>query len=208
MLTHARAEDGFTLVEMLVTLAILMTLVSAFALVFQTTITRSATLTEHATLEAEGRATVDTIANELRQAACYDSSTPPVVAASGSSLTFYTPDRATPYHLREVQYTLTNGTLYEQQVFSTNTAGPPWTMPAIGSAASIKKVGSVTNSVVFDFADVTGADLSVNGAAVTSANLDNIAYVTIEVDLQPKASHNAQPVHVQETVTIRSAGAC
>jgi hypothetical protein len=66
----------------------------------------------------------------------------------------------------------------------------------------------VSNSIVFDFADVTGADLSVNGAAVSGANLDNIAYVTIQVDLLPKASHGVQPVHVQETVTVRSAGAC
>ncbi|HEY0417259.1 MAG TPA: prepilin-type N-terminal cleavage/methylation domain-containing protein [Gaiellaceae bacterium] len=208
MLTHARGEGGFTLIEMLVTLSILMIVVSAFAMVFQTTITRSATLTEHATLEAEGRSVVDTIANELRQAACYDSTTPPVVAGSGSSVTFYTPDRATPYHLREVKYTLASGTLSEQQVLSTNTTGPPWTLPVIGTAASITKVGSVSNSIVFDFADVTGADLSVNGAAVSGANLDNIAYVTIQVDLLPKASHGVQPVHVQETVTVRSAGAC
>jgi prepilin-type N-terminal cleavage/methylation domain-containing protein len=205
-----RDEGGFTLVEMLVTLIVLSILVTAFSLVFQTAITRSATLTEHATLESEGRALIDTVANELRQSSC-NATTPPVVSASGTTLTFYTPDRATPYHLREVSYTLSGGKLSEQQVASTNTGDATttsWTMPALSSGANVTKVGSVTTTYPFDFADVSSNDLSVNGAAVASGNLDDIAYVTLQLDLQPKGSHNVQPVHVQTTVTLRTLGSC
>jgi prepilin-type N-terminal cleavage/methylation domain-containing protein len=196
----ARAEGGFTLIEMLVTLTVLSVIVSAFALVFQTTLTRSATLTEHSALESEGRATIDTIAAELRQAAC-NGTTAPVVAASGTTLTFYTPDRATPWHLREVSYTVSGGTLSEQQATSTNTNGPPWTMPAL--SASVDRVGSITNANPFDFEDASGNDLSPGGAAVSAANLPNIAYATFTLVLQPKASHNVNQVFVQESVDLR-----
>jgi prepilin-type N-terminal cleavage/methylation domain-containing protein len=205
-----RDEGGFTLVEMLVTLVVLSILVTAFSLVFQTTITRSATLTEHATLESEGRALVDTIANELRQSAC-NNTTPPIVSASGTTLTFYTPDRATPYHLREVSYVLSGGKVTEQQVASTNTGDATttsWTMPALSSGTTVTKVASVSTQYPFDFSDVSGNDLSVNGAAVTAANLDDIAYVTLQLDLIPKNSHSVQPVHVQTTVTLRTLGSC
>lgn len=200
-----RDEGGFTLVEMLVTLVVLSILVTLFSLVFQTTITRSATLTEHASLESEGRATVDTIANELRQAGC-NGTTAPVVAASGSTLTFYTPDRDTPYHLREVSYSLSGTNLTEKQVTSTNAGGAPWTIPSIAAAPSQNKVRSVSNAIVFDFADSSGNDLSLNGAAVSAANLPNIEYATITLNLIPKASQNTGDVLVQAAVDLRESG--
>lgn len=200
MLTPARAQDGFTLIEVLVTLTVLTVVVAAFSAVFQTTITRSATLTEHAALESEGRAAVDQLVSELRQAAC-NGSTAPVVAASGTTLTFYTPDRATPYHLQELSYTVSGGWLSRQQAISTNTGGPPWTIPALSTA--VHKVGSISNAQVFDFEDASGNDLSPGGAAVTSTNLPNIAYATVTLVLQPKASHNVDQVFVQGSVDLR-----
>jgi prepilin-type N-terminal cleavage/methylation domain-containing protein len=200
VLTHARDQSGFTLVEMLVTLTVLTVVVAAFSTVFQTTVTRSATLTEHAALESEGRAVVDQIVSELRQAMCNDQ-TAPVVAASGTSVTFYTPDRATPYHLREVSYSLSGGTLSEQQATSTNTNGPPWTMPAL--SAAVDKVDSISNTPIFDFQDSSGADLSPGGAAVSAANLPNISYAEITLVLQPTASHNVDQVFVQSSVDLR-----
>jgi prepilin-type N-terminal cleavage/methylation domain-containing protein len=201
---RARDEGGFTLVEMLVTLTVLSVLVTAFSLVFQTTITRSATLTERAALESEGRATVDTLAADLRQATC-NGQTAPVVAANGTSVTFYTPDRQTPYHLREVSYTLAGGVLSEKQVTSTDNDGAPWVLPAIGSAASVTRVHNITNSPIFDFEDNNGVDLSPGGAAVTAANLPNIDSATVTLVLQPKASHSVNPVFVQEAVDLRQA---
>ena len=91
-----RDESGFTLIELLTVLSILVVVVTAFTLVLQTTLTRGSTITEHATLESEGRAVVDTMAAELRQAAC-NGTVNPIVTASHTQLTFYTPDRQTPF---------------------------------------------------------------------------------------------------------------
>ena len=128
-----RDESGFTLIELLTVLSILVIVVTAFTLVLQTTLTRGATITEHATLESEGRAVLDTMAAELRQAAC-NGTVSPIVTASHTQLTFYTPDRQTPYHMREVSYTLSGGALSEAQDTSSNdsTTGPPWTGLALG----------------------------------------------------------------------------
>lgn len=199
-----RDESGFTLVEMLVTLTVLSVLVTAFSLVFQTTITRSATLTERAALESEGRATVDTLASELRQATC-NGQVAPIVAANGTSVTFYTPDRKTPYHLREISYTLSGGVLSEKQVTSSDNDGPPWVIAAIGGAPSVTRVHNITNSPIFDFEDNNGVDLSPGGAAVTATNLPNVDSATVTLVLQPKASHNINPVFVQESVDVRQA---
>lgn len=210
-----RDESGFTLIELLTVLSILVVVVTAFTLVLQTTLTRGATITEHATLESEGRAVVDTMAAELRQAACNGTANP-IVTASHTQLTFYTPDRQTPYHMREVSYALSGGALTEAQDTSSNdsTTGPPWTGLALGSA--VQRVGSITNSVVFEYADlywqsVSGTTVTGNNddliptgqSSVSSANLDNIAYVTITLDLRPFNSTSSSPVVVESFVSLR-----
>ncbi len=210
-----RDESGFTLIELLTVMSILVVVVTAFTLVLQTTLTRGATITEHATLESEGRAVVDTIASELRQAAC-NGTAQPIVTASHTQLTFYTPDKQTPYHMREVSYALSSGALTEAQATSTNdsTTGPPWTIPALSTP--LTRVGSVTNSVVFEYADLTwqtvsgttvtgnNDDLIPNGqSSVSAANIPNISYITITLDLRPYNSPSAQPVVVESFVSLR-----
>jgi prepilin-type N-terminal cleavage/methylation domain-containing protein len=213
--TFRRDESGFSLIELLTVMSILVLVVTAFTLVLQTTLTRGATITEHSTLESEGRAVLDTMAAELRQAACNGSANP-IVTATHTQLTFYTPDHLTPYHMREVSYALSGGSLTESQATSTNdsTTGPPWTIPALGGA--VPRVGSVTNSVVFEYADLywqTSSGTTVTGnnddlissgqSSVSTANLDDIAYVTITLNMRPFNSASTQPVTVESFVSLR-----
>jgi type II secretory pathway component PulJ len=211
-----RDESGFTLIELLTLLSIMTVVVTAFTLVLQTTLTRGATITEHVTLESEGRAVLDTMAAELRQAVC-NGTTQPIITASHTQLTFYTPDRQTPYHMREVSYALSGGSLTEAQATSTNdsTTGPTSGWQGLTLGPAVTRLGSVKNSVVFEYADlywqtlsgttVTGNndDLIPSGSSVSAANLDNIAYVTITLDLQPLSSPSAQPVVVESFVSLR-----
>lgn len=211
----AREESGFSLVELLTIMSILTVVVTAFTLILQTTLTRGATITEHATLESEGRAVVDSMAAELRQAACNGTANP-IVTATHTQLTFYTPDRQTPYHMREVSYALSGGALTEAQDTSTNdsTTGPPWTGLTLGPA--VQRIGSVANNVVFEYADLywqTASGTTVTGnnddlipsgqSSVPSGSLDDIAYVTITLNLTPFNSYGAQPVTVESFVSLR-----
>ncbi|HZP73486.1 MAG TPA: prepilin-type N-terminal cleavage/methylation domain-containing protein [Gaiellaceae bacterium] len=216
----AREESGFTLIELLTVLSILVVVVTAFTLVLQTTLTRGATITEHATLESEARPVLDTMAAELRQAAC-NGTIQPIVTASHTQLTFYTPDKQIPYHMREVSYALSGGALTEAQATSTNTSStytPATGWQGLTLGSPVQRVGSVTNSTVFQYEDLywqvlnpaTEAitsnpdDLIPSGqSSVSSANLDNIAYVTITLDLRPYNSISAEPVVVESTVSLR-----
>lgn len=211
----AREESGFTLIELMVIMSILTVVVTAFTETMATTLTRGAAIAEHASLESEGRAVVDVMAAELRQAAC-NGTVSPIVTATHTQLTFYTPDRQMPYHMREVSYALSGGALTEAQVTSTNdsTTGPPWS--GLTLPTPIQRVGSVSNSVVFEYADLywqTASGTTVTGnnddlipsgqSAVSSGNLDNIAYVTITLNLKPINSRGAQPVTVESFVSLR-----
>ena len=64
------SEDGFTLIEMIVVMAILTIIVAAFVELLSLTITRSARTEEQATLQTEARAGIDALTSELRQSMC------------------------------------------------------------------------------------------------------------------------------------------
>lgn len=163
-----RHEGGFTLVELLVSMSILVIGVTvAWSALMTTTVKTAGRAQELATLQTEVRSTVDRLAADLRQAACNDT-VPPVTTATGTQLTFYSPDRASPYHLRQVAYQLSGGELDRAFATSTNTNGPPWTIPALGSWA--KQVGSIVNSTVFTYEDANGNPTS-NPASVASVNV-------------------------------------
>ena len=174
--THPSSEAGFTLVEMISAMAILTILVAAFVQLLSLTITRSGRTQEQSTLQTEVRAGVDALASDLRQAMC-NGATVPLTTASGSQVTFFSPDRQTPYHLRQVSYQLTGGGLFQRAfVTSTNTAGPPWTMPTLGSATWSTVFGSVTSTNPFTYYDVSNN---------STATLANIARVDIDVTVAP-----------------------
>jgi hypothetical protein len=133
------------------------------------TIRTSNEVQEDAVLQGEVRATVDTIARELRQAYTGNGS-PALEVMSGTQIRFLSPDRVTPFHLRRITYRLTSGTIERAFATSTNTALPPWTFPALGPY--VRQVGSVVASPVFTYHDADGA------ATTTPAD---VAGVTIKV---------------------------
>ena len=124
---------------------------------------------------------LDAFASDLRQAMCNNTTTP-VTTASASQLTFYTPDRQTPYHLRQISYQVSGGSFQREFVTSTNTVGPPWTMPSLGTASWITVFGGVSaagSAPYFKYYDAT------NTATTTPAN---VARVDIAMTVTPTGS--------------------
>jgi prepilin-type N-terminal cleavage/methylation domain-containing protein len=186
------SEAGFTLVEMIAAMAVLTILVAAFAELLSTTITRSGRLQEQSTLQTEARAGIDVLASDLRQALC-NGTTTPITTASPTQLTFYSPDRLSPYHLRQVSYQLTGTTFQRALSTSTNTGGPPWTIPALGSWSTV--FASVTSTNPFSYYDatntattdptkVTRVDVSITLAPSATTGNDGATTYTATVDLR------------------------
>jgi hypothetical protein len=195
---EAQAEDGFLFIDSL-TAAIMMGIVFVvFSALVVTLEHRDNALEGQAVAAAQARPMLDTMAAELESAVC-NGTTQPITSASGTQVTFTTPDRQQPYHLQRITYTLSGGTLSRQVALSTNTGGPPWTM---GTTRASTAVTSVQNPVVFDFVSSAGQDLSPNGAAVSTANLPSIDHVTMTLTVKP-ASY-AGTLTAQSSASLRT----
>jgi Tfp pilus assembly protein PilV len=188
------------LLDLLTAMILVAIVVAAFAGIFSMVEQRDTTLQRQASLASAARPMLDTMAAELQSAVC-NGTTQPITSASGTQVTFTTPDRQQPYHLQQISYTLASGTFSRQVALSTNTGGPPWTM---GTTHASTSVDSVTNPVVFDFVSSSGTDLSPSGAAVSSANLPNIAKVTMTLVVVPANSRGSGSLTVQSSASLRT----
>jgi prepilin-type N-terminal cleavage/methylation domain-containing protein len=158
--TRLASERGFTLSEMLVVISILGLILGAFSLIFSSSIRHSGEIQEQSLMQTEVRFATDRIAREVRQAYYGDGTTCPVTVTTGTcpitmstatQLQFYSLDEQAPYHLRFIAYRLSGGALQRAMATSTNTAGPPWTMPALGAWGTV--VGSIKNATLFTYFD-------------------------------------------------------
>jgi hypothetical protein len=165
---------------------------AAFGLVISTTVRHSALITNEGVSQHEIRSALNQLAQDLREATVSSTTaTSPFVTAAGvmspTSITFYAPDGSydssnpADYHLREISYQVSGGELQRTSVVSSNTAGPPWTIPALG--AWVKLLGSVVNSTVFTYYDGSQPPaLTTNPAAVRTV------VVTLKVTI-PGTTH-------------------
>ena len=149
-----RTERGFTIVELLATMAVMSVVLTVFAQVLITTSHTSSRVEEQSALQDEVRASVDRLTTDFRQAT-NTNGTSPVESVSGTTLTFDSPDRMTPFHLRRIAYRLVGGTLQRSVTTSTNTDSWPWVWPVTPGAWE-DEVGSVTNATPFTFLDDNG----------------------------------------------------
>jgi prepilin-type N-terminal cleavage/methylation domain-containing protein len=189
-----KAEQGFTLIELLVSMFILVTGVTvAWSQMMTSTVKTTAHAQELANLQTEVRAAVDLLAADLRQAQCNDT-TLPVTASTGSQVTFYSPDRATPYHLRQVSYRVSGGQLQRAIATSTNTGGPPWTMPALSSWSTM--LPEIASAAPFTYKDASGA-------ATTTPTL--VASMKVALQVQPSTGFGGASSAYQTNIALRTA---
>lgn len=171
----ARREDGFTLIELLSAMSVFAIVLASFSMVLSSAIRHSGEVEEQGNLQAEARSAIASVSQDLRQVFDGDGdlSTSPIQSISPTQITFFSPDRAQPFHLRRVSYLLSGGEFQRAVSTSTDTDGWPWIIPPLGSYQ--KLVGSVVNGTVFTFqkADGTTAtaplDVKTIGIALTVA---------------------------------------
>jgi prepilin-type N-terminal cleavage/methylation domain-containing protein len=192
MTRRLRAEGGFTITEMLVGMIVLAIILSGFMQVLMSTSKTSNRVEEQALLQNDVRASIDRLTTDLRSATdVHDSS--PVVAVGPTTLTFDSPDRGTPFHLRRISYRLNGATLERSTLTSVNTGSWPWTWP-MATPQWTPELGSIKNSSVFTFYD----DM---GAVTTTASAVHAVRVTLTV-----APHQTQAASstYSALVTIRT----
>ena len=190
-------EDGFTLVELVAAMAVLAIVVAAASQLLAFTVKRANSTEQQSTLQTQARAGLDAFASDLRQAMCNDQTTP-VTTASASQLSFYSPDRQTPYHLRQITYRVSGGAFQRQLVTSTNTGGPPWTIPSLSTAplatlfSGVTAVGSTPYFTYYDSNDavtttasqVTRVDLALTATPTGSTSGEGATTYTETINLR------------------------
>jgi prepilin-type N-terminal cleavage/methylation domain-containing protein len=174
-----RRQEGMTLIEMLSAMAVFSIVLGMFALVLSSAIRHSHEVEEQTNLQVEARSAIAFVSSDLRQAYDGDAdvATSPIESISPTQVTFLSPDRAQPFHLRRVSYRLSSGQFQRVVAASTDTDGPPWSIPPLGSYRKV--LGSVVNGTVFTYkkadgttattaADVKTIDLTLTVATGTS----------------------------------------
>jgi prepilin-type N-terminal cleavage/methylation domain-containing protein len=165
LLRHLRGEEGFTLSEMLVVMSILGIVFAAYATIFSSSIRHTSEVQEQSTIQTELRSATDTLAREFRQSYTGDETVPAVEASTATQITFLSPDRQVPFHLRRISYRLNNGALERAEAISTDTDGYPWVIPALGPWRV--QVNNVTNTTPFSYLDVNNAATTTPAAVRT-----------------------------------------
>jgi prepilin-type N-terminal cleavage/methylation domain-containing protein len=188
----AAATEGFTIIELTVSLALLGILVGPLAAMLSMAGSKSEiTMNQDASL-SQARAAVEQIVTDVREAYTSSAAMPAIVSMSGTQLTFYSPDGRQPFHLVEITYQLSGGNLKRAFSASTNTAGPPWTIPTLGAGTTM--VGSVSNSTIFTYQDANG---------VVTIDPTKVSRVLVTVTITP--ADGGPATTYQDSATIRAA---
>jgi type II secretory pathway component PulJ len=194
-LRAARRQGGFTLTEMLISMLFIGVLFGLFATVVGSTIRHNDEVTKMTTLQAEARAVLDQLAQDLRSAYTGDETVPEIESMSSTAITFFSPDRAEPFHLRRVAYRLSGGQLQRRQAISTDTDGYPWSIPALGGW--ITRLNSVTSTTLFTYKDANG-----NVTATPAEVAEVLMSVTVATTSSPSRSYT-----YSTSVTLREGSA-
>lgn len=188
-----RRSGGFTITEMLVTMFFIGILFAGFATVMTGTLRRSDEVREESTAQAEARAAIDRFASDLRQAYTGESTMNLIASKSATSIRFYSPDRSSPFHLRDMTYSLSGGQLRRQTIPSTDTDGYPWSW---GTARPTEILAKSVTGLTFDYYKADGVTLA------TSAVDVRIVDITLTVRTYPGKTQT-----YKSSVSIRAATA-
>lgn len=189
-----RRDDGFTIIEMVTAMGVFSIVLASFAMVLSSSIRHSGEIEEQSNLQVEGRAAINTVSQDLRQV--YDGddnvATSPIQSMSATQVTFYSPDRAQPFHLRRVSYRLNAGQFERAFATSTDTDGAPWSIPALGSYRKV--VGSVVTTTPFAYWKADG---------ITPATTPvDVKTIDVSLTVRTKTSPTRQYTY-KTSVTVR-----
>jgi prepilin-type N-terminal cleavage/methylation domain-containing protein len=199
-LQQRREDEGFSLIEMVVTIMVLSIVMTAIFGTVLTLLGQSNAFKERTQQQADTRLAVDLLVRDLRQAYYGKVGMPTVEVSLATKITFYSPDRDPDFHLRKITYELLAGQLTRQVTTSTNTASAvigttvAWNFP--GSLGPIAPVlTGVLNTTVFTYK---------NQANVTPTVTDPLQAVQIDlvIDQSPSTSPTAQTYHTEVALRV------
>jgi prepilin-type N-terminal cleavage/methylation domain-containing protein len=197
MQTHFKKRFGFTLIEMLVVIAITSAVGLAVTTMIQYFYQKNAYLLEQTDALDNARRTMLDAVRTLREASYGDDGSYPIATAGTSTITFFA-DLDNDGSVEKIRYYLVNSTLYRGV---TNSAGSPPVYT--GQTEAITTVAaSVRNTKftpLFTYYDSSGEALS-----TTSTNISQISAVTISawIDINPNRAPNV--FNLSETATLRN----
>jgi prepilin-type N-terminal cleavage/methylation domain-containing protein len=188
-------EDGFTLSEMLTALVVLGALFALASTVIASAIRHSDEVEDQSVMQAEIRGAIDQFGSDLRQTYSGDEATFPIESISPTEITFLSPDRAVPFHLRRVSYRLSGGRFERRIATSTDTDGAPWNIPSLGSW--LQQTDRITTTSPFRYFDANGNEITV----MTNPSLVDTIRVTLTA---ATGSDPDRPFTYQTSVTVRA----
>lgn len=187
-------HSGFSVIELVVVISLL-TLVLGMAGNFIVSAINAQTVSlTRDQLSRQTRFSLDELLHDLREANSGDPTIDPVVSFSATALTFYSPDRQTPYHMQKISYQLSGTNLQRSITTSTNTA-VPWTFPT--TAAWTTVIPNV-QSMAFSYKDASGATTSF------SSKVQRVD-ITITIDNDPTRSPWVQTYNLSTDLRITNA---
>lgn len=170
-------ERGMTLVELVVTSALLMVLLIPMLRFFDGAVGGAAELEASTQRYGNGRATFDQLARELRQAYTGDPALAPVAVPDPQRLVFHSPTTESPFRLRRITYELAGSDLVRRVAWSSDTSAEarPWDLAADGPAAPVMRATTVAFTPITASGTIRAIDVR-----VTSPNGDGRAERTFE----------------------------
>jgi prepilin-type N-terminal cleavage/methylation domain-containing protein len=193
----ARDRRGFTLVEMLVGMAVLGIVLASMASLLSAIYNTGTQTIEASTLQDEARSAVDLLVADLRQAYTGDSATSLVASISSTAITFYSPDRQQPFHLRKIAYQQSGTTLQRAYVTSTDTDGTPWLgLTTLGGWQNVASslVANPGGTPLFSYRKEDGT---------TATAADDVARVIVTVTVKQPGSRNKASTY-QSSADLRA----
>jgi prepilin-type N-terminal cleavage/methylation domain-containing protein len=191
-------QRGFTLIEVLSAMAVFGIVLATFAMVMRTAIRHSGEVEQQSNLQNEARYAITGMSQDLRQVYDGDSNltTSPIQSIFANQITFLSPDRQQPFHLRRITYRLQGTELQRATLTSTDTDGYPWAGISAAPSAFRPLVRNVVNSgtqPVFRYLDDSGAVTAVPA---------NISTIELQVVVATKTSPS-QKYTYKSSVTVR-----
>ena len=199
VLRRIRADQrGFTLIELLAAMGVFGIILATFAMVMSSAIRHSGEVEQQSNLQHEARTAITAMAQDLRQV--YDGddnlATSPIQSIFANQITFLTPDRQLPFHLRRVTYRLQGTNLERAFLTSTDTDGSPWSGISAAPTAFRTVVPNIVNTgtqPVFRYLDANGA---------VTASPTAISTIELQIVVATKTAPS-QKYTYQSSVTVR-----
>ncbi len=199
VLRRIRADQrGFTLIELLAAMGVFGIILATFAMVMSSAIRHSGEVEQQSNLQHEARTAITAMAQDLRQV--YDGddnlATSPIQSIFANQITFLTPDRQLPFHLRRVTYRLQGTNLERAFLTSTDTDGAPWSGISAAPTAFRTVVPNIVNTgtqPVFRYLDANGA---------VTASPTAISTIELQIVVATKTAPS-QKYTYKSSVTVR-----